>query len=39
MPNREVVTLQIGHYSNCIGTHLWNIEVTLKFKLNLYTNI
>ena len=26
---REVVTLQIGHYSNFIGTHWWNLQVCL----------
>ena len=30
---REVVTLQIGHYSNFIGTHWWNIQVLLQAKL------
>lgn len=23
---REILTLQFGHYSNFIGTHLWNIQ-------------
>lgn len=23
---REIVTLQFGHYSNFVGTHLWNIQ-------------
>uniref|UniRef100_A0A8C1LZ09 Misato mitochondrial distribution and morphology regulator 1 n=1 Tax=Cyprinus carpio TaxID=7962 RepID=A0A8C1LZ09_CYPCA len=26
---REVVTLQLGHYSNIIGTHWWNLQVSL----------
>ncbi|KAI7798555.1 Protein misato-like protein 1 [Triplophysa rosa] len=25
-PCREVVTLQLGHYSNFIGTHWWNLQ-------------
>lgn len=24
---REVITLQIGNYSNYVGTHWWNIQV------------
>ena len=27
--NREVVTLQIGHYANFVGTHLWNAQESL----------
>ncbi len=23
----EVITIQCGHYSNFIGTHLWNLQV------------
>ena len=26
---REVVTLQIGHYANFVGTHWWNIQVVI----------
>ncbi|OWF43159.1 protein misato homolog 1-like [Mizuhopecten yessoensis] len=26
MSSREVVTLQIGHYSNYVGSHWWNIQ-------------
>ena len=42
---REVVTLQIGHYSNFIGTHWWNLQVgfaagyngnTLSFNLEIW---
>lgn len=25
-PYREVVTLQLGHYSNFVGTHWWNLQ-------------
>ncbi|XP_072050730.1 protein misato homolog 1-like [Amphiura filiformis] len=25
-PTREVITLQCGHYSNFVGTHIWNIQ-------------
>lgn len=25
---REVITLQIGNYSNYVGTHWWNIQVS-----------
>ena len=25
--NHEVVTLQLGHYSNFVGTHWWNLQV------------
>ncbi|XP_062265698.1 protein misato homolog 1 isoform X1 [Platichthys flesus] len=25
-PCREVVTLQLGHYSNFVGTHWWNLQ-------------
>ncbi len=24
---REVITLQLGHYSNFVGTHWWNLQV------------
>lgn len=27
MSTREILTLQLGHYSNFIGTHWWNIQV------------
>lgn len=26
--SREVITLQIGNYSNYVGTHWWNIQVS-----------
>ncbi|XP_048733947.1 protein misato homolog 1-like [Ostrea edulis] len=26
MGSREIVTLQIGHYSNFVGTHWWNLQ-------------
>lgn len=26
---REVVTLQLGHYSNFVGTHWWNLQVRM----------
>ncbi len=26
---REIITLQLGHYSNFIGTHWWNLQVSL----------
>ncbi|XP_078313704.1 protein misato homolog 1-like isoform X2 [Crassostrea virginica] len=26
MSSREIVSLQIGHYSNFVGTHWWNIQ-------------
>ena len=26
---REVVTLQLGHYSNYVGTHWWNLQVSV----------
>ncbi|CAC5403744.1 unnamed protein product [Mytilus coruscus] len=26
MGSREIITLQIGHYSNFVGTHWWNIQ-------------
>lgn len=25
---REVITLQIGNYSNYVGAHWWNIQVS-----------
>ncbi|CAL7946551.1 unnamed protein product [Xylocopa violacea] len=28
MTSREVVTIQLGHYSNFIGTHWWNLQET-----------
>jgi len=24
---REIITLQLGNYSNYVGTHWWNIQV------------
>lgn len=24
--HREVLTLQLGHYANCVGTHWWNVQ-------------
>jgi len=33
---REIVTLQVGHYANFVGTHWWNIQVNLSvLKLGL----
>ena len=29
MSAREVITFQCGHYSNFIGTHWWNIQVSV----------
>jgi len=26
--NREVLSLQLGHYSNFVGTHWWNGQVS-----------
>lgn len=26
MENKEILTLQFGHYANFIGTHWWNIQ-------------
>jgi hypothetical protein len=23
---REVVTLQVGEYANCVGAHYWNLQ-------------
>ncbi|RXN17060.1 misato -like protein [Labeo rohita] len=31
---REVVTLQLGHYSNFIGTHWWNLQVHLCYTMD-----
>ncbi|KAK1136270.1 hypothetical protein K0M31_000835 [Melipona bicolor] len=28
MTSREILTIQLGHYSNFIGTHWWNIQET-----------
>ncbi|XP_033211026.1 protein misato isoform X2 [Belonocnema kinseyi] len=28
MTTREILTIQIGHYSNFIGTHWWNLQET-----------
>lgn len=28
---REVITFQIGNYSNYVGTHWWNIQVSDSF--------
>lgn len=27
MISREILTIQLGHYSNFIGAHWWNIQV------------
>lgn len=27
MTSREILTIQLGHYSNFIGSHWWNIQV------------
>ena len=29
MSDRSVITLQVGHYSNYIGAHFWNIQVII----------
>ena len=29
MATREIVTLQLGHYANFVGTHWWNIQVLI----------
>lgn len=26
MTTREIVTLQLGHYANFVGTHMWNLQ-------------
>ena len=26
MTSREILTIQLGHYSNFIGSHWWNIQ-------------
>lgn len=26
MSNNEIITLQIGHFSNFVGSHLWNLR-------------
>lgn len=26
MPTKEIITLQLGHYANFVGTHWWNIQ-------------
>lgn len=31
MDTREIITLQVGHYANFVGTHWWNIQVNWKF--------
>jgi hypothetical protein len=28
MTNKEVITLQIGHYANHVGAHYWNAQVS-----------
>ena len=30
-PAKEVLTFQIGHYSNFIGSHWWNLQVSIYF--------
>lgn len=35
---REVITLQIGNYTNYVGTHWWNIQV-IHFTLFLNKNL
>ena len=27
---REIVTFQVGHYANFVGSHCWNIQVNKK---------
>lgn len=35
MPNREVITLQLGHYANFVGSHIWNLqEACFSYKPN-----
>ena len=35
MSTREILTLQIGHYSNFVGSHIWNIQVSIMCSLNI----
>lgn len=28
-PSREILTLQLGHYANYVGTHWWNSQVRI----------
>jgi len=30
---REIVTFQLGHYANFVGSHWWNIQVNKKIYL------
>uniref|UniRef100_A0A1E1X2V0 Putative members of tubulin/ftsz family n=1 Tax=Amblyomma aureolatum TaxID=187763 RepID=A0A1E1X2V0_9ACAR len=35
MPSREVITLQLGHYANFVGSHIWNLqEACFSYKPN-----
>lgn len=35
MPCREVITLQLGHYANFVGSHIWNLqEACFSYKPN-----
>jgi len=29
MTTREILTIQLGHYSNFIGAHWWNLQVSI----------
>jgi len=35
---REIVTLQVGHYANFVGTHWWNIQVNTTCTAELEKN-
>ncbi|XP_046556433.1 LOW QUALITY PROTEIN: protein misato homolog 1-like [Haliotis rubra] len=39
MSTREIVTLQIGHYANFVGTHWWNIQVYKLESTLVYNNL
>lgn len=28
---KEIITLQLGHYSNYVGAHWWNIQVNIPY--------
>lgn len=30
MSSREIITIQCGHYSNFVGTHWWNLQVSVR---------
>lgn len=33
---RELITLQVGHYANFVGTHWWNLQVSPDFESRFY---